>query len=140
MLNRIHRLALLLLVIISLGCSQSGATEVAKIASADASKLVQNKQAVLVDIRESDEWDETGVATPAILLPKSDFDGEQKLWKEFLTTVGNKQIILYCGSGRRAGILGKKLIADGFTVTNAGGLKDWVDAGLPTRKASEPAK
>jgi rhodanese-related sulfurtransferase len=111
------------------------AAEVAKITPAAAAQLVADGKAVLVDIREPAEWAEAGVAAPAALLPKSDFDGDKKQWKDFLAKVGDKQIILYCRSGRRAEAVGQALAAEGRSVANAGGMKDWVAAGLPTREA-----
>ena len=110
------------------------AAEVAKITPQAAAQLVATGSATLVDIREPAEWVATGVAAPAVVLPKSDFDGEQKLWKEFLTHTGNKQIILYCRSGHRASIVGAALAEKGYKVVNAGGFKDWEAAGLPVRK------
>ena len=92
-----------------------------------------------MDVREPAEWEESGVAGPAVLLPKSDFDGAQKLWKEFLGKTGDKEIILYCRSGKRAGVVGSTLAAQGHKVANAGGFKDWAAAGLPVRKV-ESAK
>ena len=115
------------------------AADVQKIAPADAAKLVAAGTAVLVDVREPAEWAATGVAAPAVLLAKSDFDGAQKEWKPFLEKNAGKQIILYCRSGQRAGTVGAKLAEKGVKVANAGGLKDWTDAGLPVRKV-EPAK
>jgi len=117
----------------------AGATEVVRINPQDAAALVAANKAVLVDIREPSEWAETGVVASAVLLPKSDFDGPQKLWKEFLAHTGDKQIILYCRSGKRAGVLGTALLEKGRKAANAGGFKDWEAAGLPTRKV-EPAK
>jgi rhodanese-related sulfurtransferase len=110
------------------------AAEVTKIAPQAAAALVAADKAVLVDVREPAECAETGVAAVAVLLPKSDFDGEQKLWKPFLAQTGDKQIILYCRSGNRAGTVGAALAAQGRKVANAGGFKDWAAAGLPTRK------
>lgn len=75
------------------------------------------------------------MAAPAVLLPKSDFDGAKQQWKDFLAQAGDKQIILYCRSGRRADAVGQALAAEGRAVANAGGLKDWVAAGLPVRAA-----
>lgn len=118
-----------------LGVSSGFAAEVAKVKPADAAKLVADGKAVLVDIREPSEWAEAGVAAPAVLLPKSDFDGDKKQWKDFLAKFGDKQVILYCRSGRRAEAVGQALAAEGRAVANAGGLKDWVAAGLPTREA-----
>ena len=118
------------------------AAEVPKITPADAAKLVADGKAVLVDVREPKEWTETGVAAPAVLLPKSDFDGAQTQWKDFLAQVGNKEIVLYCRTGHRAGIIAKTLSDRGLKVANAGGLKDWTAAGLPVRavEAKAPTK
>ncbi len=112
------------------------AADVARIAPKDAAALVGEGKAVLVDVREPAEWAKTGVAAPAALLPKSDFDGARKLWKEFLATTGNREIILYCHSGHRAGIVGAALAATGLKVANAGAFKDWEAAGLPVRKVA----
>jgi rhodanese-related sulfurtransferase len=113
------------------------AAEVPGIAPVAAARLVAENQAVLVDVREPDEWRETGVAQPAVLLAKSDFDGEQKAWKPFLAALGNRQLILYCRTGRRSGAVAAQLAAQGVRVANAGGFKDWADAGLPVRRVEE---
>lgn len=123
-------IALMLASLLSLN-----AAEVAKLTPAAAARLVAEGKAVLVDIREPAEWAEAGVAAPAVLLPKSDFDGEKKQWKDFLGNVGDRQIILYCRSGRRAEAVGQALAAEGRSVANAGGMKDWIAAGLPVREA-----
>jgi rhodanese-related sulfurtransferase len=117
-----------------------GWAEVPKITPADAAALVAANQAVLVDIREPAEWAETGVVAGAVLLPKSDFDGAQKEWKEFLAQTGDKQIIMYCRSGRRVGVLGAALMEQGRKVANAGAYKDWEAAGLPVKKFVAPKK
>jgi rhodanese-related sulfurtransferase len=116
--------------------------EVPKLAPADAAKLVANGKAVLVDVREPAEWEQTGVAAPAVLLPKSDFDGAKKQWAPFLDHVQGKQLVLYCRTGHRAGIIAAALAEKGFNVANAGGFKDWQEAGLPVKSvkagATEP--
>jgi len=104
-----------------------------KIAPKEAAQLVAAGQAVLVDCREPAEYAEDGVATPAVLLPKSDFDGDQKAWKAFLAKNQGKQIILYCRGGTRAAAIANALQAKGLNAANLGGLKDWTKAGLPTR-------
>lgn len=117
------------------GALSALAADVARIAPADAAKLVTDGQAVLVDVREPAEWLQTGVATPAVLLPQSDFEHDQFEWKPFLEKAGkNKTLILYCRSGRRAEMIGAALIEKGYKVVNAGGLQDWTKAGLPTRQ------
>ena len=119
--------------------SSGVAAEVASVTPKAAAQLVAEGKAVLVDVREPAECAESGVAAPAVLLPKSDFDGDQKQWKEFLGQTGDKEIILYCRSGKRAGVVGAALAAKGHKVANAGGFKDWESAGFPVRKV-EPAK
>lgn len=114
-----------------------GFSDIAKITPADAARLVADGKAVLVDVREPSEWHESGVAAPAVLLAKSDFDGAMAdNWKSFLAGNGDKEIILYCRSGKRAGIVGEALAKSGHKVANAGGFKDWQEAGLPVRKVA----
>lgn len=108
--------------------------EVPRITAADAARRVAEGTAVLVDVREPAECTESGVAAPAVLLPMSDFRGDQKLWKPFLESVKGKEVILYCRSGGRAGNVGEKLAAQGVKVANAGGFKDWAAEKLPTRQ------
>lgn len=112
-----------------------------KISPEDAAALVANGQAVLIDVREAAEWTSTGVATPALLLAKSDFDGAQTEWKHFLADIDkSKTLILYCRSGRRSGILATALAARGYKALNGGGLKEWQEAGLPVRKVAPASK
>ena len=111
------------------------AAEPAAIKPADAAKLVAEGKALLVDVREPMEWAESGVAAPAVLLPKSEFDeGLLGDWRGFLDQAGDKTLILYCRSGRRSGDVATALAAKGFKVANAGGFKDWQAAGLPVRR------
>lgn len=118
----------------------SSAAEARKVSAAEAAKLVADGKAVLVDVREAPECAETGVASPAVWLPKSDFDGDQKLWKPFLEKNAGKEILLYCRVGGRAASIANDLAAKGWKTANLGGLKDWTGAGLPTRPAEPAAK
>jgi rhodanese-related sulfurtransferase len=122
------------LLLFSLLASSAFAAEVPDISPADAAKLVAAGKAVLVDVREPSEWRKTGVAAPAVLLPKSKFDHDLAGdWKPFLQSTGDKEIILYCSAGERAGQVGAVLAAQGHKVANAGGFNDWQEAGLPVR-------
>lgn len=109
------------------------AADAPKISPADAAKLVAEGKAVLVDVREPAEWQD-GVAAPAVLLPKSDFDGDKKQWNAFLAANKGKQVITYCRSGGRANTVANALAEQGVKTANAGGMKDWTAAGLPTRQ------
>lgn len=108
------------------------------ISAKEAATRVAAGQAVLIDVRESDEWRESGVAAPAVLLPLSDLRGERTEWKAFLAAHQGKELILYCRSGHRAGIAADILKKEGFKTANAGAFKDWTAAGLPVRPV--PAK
>lgn len=115
------------------------AAEAPRIAPKDAARLVAEGKAVLVDCREPAEWKDSGVAAPAVLLSKSDFDGDQKQWKAFLARNAGKQVLVYCRSGSRSGAVAAALAAKGISAANAGSLKGWTDAGLPVRAADAPA-
>jgi rhodanese-related sulfurtransferase len=117
----------------------TSAADSKKIPAQTAAQLVAEGKAVLVDVREPAEVKESGTAGPAVVLPKSDFDGDQKLWKPFLEKNAGKEIILFCRGGGRAGEVCSALGAKGVKATNLGGLKDWTAAGLPTRAADAPA-
>jgi rhodanese-related sulfurtransferase len=122
------------LLVLCLALTSVQAAEVARITPADAAKLVAEGKAVLVDVREPGEWRQTGVAAPAVLLPKSEFDeGPIGDWPRFLAQVGGREIILYCRSGRRAGQVAAALAAKGLPVANAGSFTAWQAAGLPVR-------
>ena len=114
------------------------AADTAKLTPAEAAKRVAAGTAVLVDCREPSEWADTGVAAPAALLPKSDFDGAQKDWKPFLAKNAGKEIILYCRSGGRSAEVAAALAEKGVKAANIGGIRDWTKAGLPTRKVDAP--
>jgi rhodanese-related sulfurtransferase len=117
------------------------AANVASITPAEAAKLVADGKAVLVDVREPSEWAESGVAAPAVLLPKSEFDaGQIGEWKDFLARTEDKEIIVYCRSGKRSGAVAAALAEKGRKVANAGGFKDWQAAGLPVRKPTDVTK
>lgn len=104
------------------------------VSAKEAAKLVAEGKAVLVDVREAPEWKNSGVAAPAELLSKSDFDGAQKLWQPFLEKNRDKQILVYCASGGRSSSIAKALAEKGLKAGNVGGFRDWTKAGLPVRK------
>jgi len=117
----------------------ASAAEPATLTPAEAAKRVAAGTAVLVDCREPSEWADSGVAEPAVLLAKSDFDGAQKAWKPFLEKNAGIEIILYCRSGGRSGEVANALAKQGLKAANIGTLRAWTKAGLPTRKV-EAAK
>ncbi|HYP17776.1 MAG TPA: rhodanese-like domain-containing protein [Opitutus sp.] len=117
--------------------SLAAAAEVPRVSSSEAAQRVASGKAVLIDVREPEEWAESGVAQPAALLPMSDFNADQKLWKPFLDQHAGKELILYCRSGNRSGKVAAQLAAQGKPVANAGAFKDWAAAGLPVRPVAK---
>ncbi len=134
------RLLPVLLTVLSLflGIACAPAADVPSRTPADAAARVAAGTAVLVDVREPAEWDSTGVVASAHLLPLSDLRGARTQWKAFLDGNRDKELILYCRSGNRSGQAATILAAEGFRVANAGGLREWIAAGQPTRQADAP--
>jgi rhodanese-related sulfurtransferase len=106
---------------------------VRRVQPAEAAQLVRDKKAVLVDVRQPDEWS-GGVVRGAALLPLSDLTGSRQQWRPFLNQVGDRKIILYCRSGARSGHAASLLAKEGFRTANAGGFGEWQAAGLPVDK------
>lgn len=92
-----------------------------KITSDEAWKKIK-AGALLVDVRSADEF-ASGHVEGALNIPYDKIN-------EHLSELGNdktREIVLYCHSGRRAGIAQSTLITSGYTqVFNAGGYKDLV--------------
>lgn len=103
------------------------------VSPADAAAKVAAGTAVLIDVREPDEWT-GGVASPAILASLSDLRGPRAQWKPLLEENKDKELILYCASGARSGIAAGMLRKEGYNAVNAGGYGGWSAAGLPVRQ------
>ena len=102
------------------------------ISPAEADERVKAGTAVLIDVREPDEWAD-GVAEPALLCSFSDLRGDRAQWKAVLDANRGKELIVYCASGARSGIVADMLRKEGFNAVNAGGFGGWRSAGLPVR-------
>ena len=90
-----------------------------------ASRLIKDGNALLLDIRTDEEFQIDHI-TGSTFIPFLNFP--QYLLEISKLTNGKKDcpIVLYCRTGRRAGIVKKVLLQEGYTkVTNMGGLKDW---------------
>jgi rhodanese-related sulfurtransferase len=86
--------------------------------------------ALLVDVREDDEW-EAGHAPDAVHVPLGDLT-DAKL-AELDEQRGDGELIFICRSGNRSGQAAAAAQAAGLddVVSVAGGMGDWVTAGLP---------
>jgi rhodanese-related sulfurtransferase len=108
------------------------ASNLDSISPADAYKLQQDKKAIIVDVREADEV-KAGKVKDALVIPMSIMNQSPIEFDKAVSTLPvDKQIILYCHSGRRAGIVGEELLKRKFKVVNMKAFDAWKSAGLPT--------
>lgn len=103
--------------------------DVPSVSPNQAAELFANKQAVIVDVREQDEWNEQHIEG-AIFIPLAELEnrmGELEQYKD-------SPIIMQCRTGRRSNIASKSLIEAGFSnVQNLeGGILAWSESGLAT--------
>lgn len=89
--------------------------------------LLDAGEAVLVDVREEEEFAEERIAG-SHLSPMSDFEVET--WPSF----PGKTVIISCLGGVRSAAVARRLMAAGqpWATHLKGGLNAWKDAGLPT--------
>src|SRR5436189_5195825 len=102
-----------------------------EIAPADAAEKSRSGEAVIVDVREKDEWDE-GHIPDAIHMSRGtiELDIEEKVPDL------NAMIVCHCGGGGRSALAAENLQKMGYKNVRsmAGGFKGWKAAGLPIKK------
>lgn len=93
-----------------------------QITAAEAKKIMDSdEEYIVLDVREQNEFDE-GHIPSAILIPYTDIESRAG---ELLPDK-DKQILVYCRSGRRSKIAAEKLAELGYTnVKEFGGINDW---------------
>jgi len=95
---------------------------------ATAREWIDSGKAVVVDVREQNEWD-AGHIKGATLRPLSTWDTD-----EVPAVPAGKHLLLHCRSGARCGMAAQKMLEDGYTGEinrMSGGLLAWVAAGAP---------
>ncbi len=102
---------------------------ITEISPQDADSKSQAGEAVIIDVRDKDEWDEEHIPD-AIHLSR----GTIELEIEEKVSDPNAVIICHCGGGGRSALAAESLQKMGFKNVRsmAGGLKAWKAAGLPT--------
>jgi rhodanese-related sulfurtransferase len=105
----------------------SGVNEVGP---AEATRMLNHDNAVIVDMREDKDYRE-GHIVNAVHTPASNSDAVQKLEK-----FRDRPVIVYCRSGHTSAGFCRKLSKQGFaSVYNlAGGVLGWQKAGLPLNR------
>ncbi len=94
----------------------------AVITAEEAKKIMESgEDYILLDVREQDEFEE-GHIPGAVLLPYTEIDRNA----ETVITDKDKQILVYCRSGRRSKIAAESLAKLGYTnIKEFGGIIDW---------------
>jgi len=93
--------------------------------SATAARELVDSGAVLLDVRESQEWN-AGHAPTATHIPAGSVQGRlNRLSKE-------RQVVVVCRSGNRSSGVTRLLRSNGYDALNlSGGMNAWQRAGLP---------
>ena len=104
--------------------------EIEEIDAPAAAALVESEDAVFVDVRERDEWDE-GHIPGAIHVPRGNLESRI----ENAVADRSARIVLYCASGNRSAFAAKTLEELGYddVASLAGGYTDWKRNGFPTQ-------
>lgn len=99
------------------------------VSATEATQMVNQRQAVFVDVRAATEFTEGRIA-------QSRNVPEAEIEQKALTLPKNKPLILVCTNGRSSAKAVEKFRKQGFTeVTSlSGGISGWVEAGLPIAK------
>jgi rhodanese-related sulfurtransferase len=104
---------------------------ITEISATEAAAKSNSGQAVIVDVREKDEWEEEHIPD-AIHMSRGtiELDVEEKVPDT------NAMIICHCGGGGRSALAADSLQKMGYKNVRsmAGGFKAWRAAGLPTTK------
>lgn len=133
MLRKIILISLVFSAALTLACTQQGKTR--DMDAKEAFGMLQNRLAILVDVREAEELKETGIADGAIWMPTSKISENHADWIAFKKNLKkDQQVILYCRSGARSGRIAGMLSAEGFNTANMGTFQSWADAKNPVKK------
>src|SRR6058998_3260495 len=104
---------------------------ITEISPQDAAAKLKSGEAVIVDVREKDEWDEGHIPGATHMSRGTiELDIEEKVPDT------NAMIICHCGGGGRSALAAENLQKMGYRNVHsmAGGLKAWKAAGFPTTK------
>jgi rhodanese-related sulfurtransferase len=105
--------------------------KITEISPSEAAEKSKNSEAVIIDVREKDEWDEQHIPD-AIHMSRGtiELDIEEK------APDTDAMIICHCGGGGRSALAAESLQKMGYKNVRsmAGGFKAWKAAGLSTAK------
>ena len=120
-------------VVLAIPAAALAAPGGAAISPADLSALLQRTNApVLVDVRTPAEFHAGHIAGALNVA----HDAIDENWRKTVRADPDDDVILYCGTGRRAGMAQQTLESMGWYHTRvlSGGIEAWTKAGLPVVK------
>lgn len=125
MLNNLTRNLYLIGAMMLVGCS----SELASVTPKQAAEMFAEKKAIIIDVREHDEWQAQHIAG-AIHIPL----GQVESRLSELAQYKDSPVIVQCRSGKRSAKAASALRSAGFTqVYNlTGGIVAWSNDGLKT--------
>src|ERR1041385_154669 len=104
---------------------------ITEISPRDAAAKLKSGEALIIDVRDKDEWDEGHIPGATNLSRGTvEIDIEEKVADP------NAMIICHCGGGGRSALAAESLQKMGYKNVRsmAGGFKAWKIAGLPTTR------
>ena len=104
---------------------------ITEVSPPDTATKLNSGDAIVVDVREKDEWDEGHIPGATHMSRGTiELDIEEQIPDQ------NALIICHCGGGGRSALAAETLQKMGYKNVRsmAGGLKAWKAAGLPTTK------
>lgn len=105
---------------------------VTKISAAEAKRLVAEKNALVLDVRDAPEVETSGKVPGALHVSRGmlEFRADPESPYHNAAFTKDRPVIVYCASGGRSALAGKVLKDFGYAeVFNLGGFKDWVEQG-----------
>ena len=110
---------------------------VPKISPQQAQELIANGNALVVDVRDAPEVEQSGKVAGAVHVTRGmlEFRADPESPYHDPSFDKDKTVIVYCASGGRAALSGKALKELGYgEVYNLGAFTDWAEAGGPVDK------
>ncbi len=114
---------------------------VPKISPAEAKTAMANPDTLVVDVRDAPELETSGKVKGALHVSRGmlEFRADPASPYHNAAFSPDKTIIIYCASGGRAALAGKRLKEMGYQkVHNLGGFKDWVESGGNVERPMDP--
>ena len=111
---------------------------VRKLSPAEAAEKIKAGNVLIVDVRDPSEVQQSGKIQGAVNVSRGmlEFRADPETPYHNAAFQRDKTVLVYCASGGRSALSGKRLKEMGYgTVYNIGGFKELTDAGLPTEPA-----